>query len=43
MTGAHEAYRMGVGDDFVFEGVGPTRPEPLPAFANVALAGVVEA
>ncbi len=43
LTGADEAYRMGVGDDFVFEGVGPTRPEPLPAFANVALAGVVEA
>jgi putative nucleotidyltransferase with HDIG domain len=43
LTGADEAYRMGVRDDFVFEGVGPTRLEPLPAFANVALAGVVEA
>jgi len=43
LTGADEAYRMGVRDDFVFEGVGPTRPEPQPTFANVALAGVVEA
>ncbi len=43
LTGADEAYRMGIRDDFVFEGVGPTRPEPLPAFASVALAGVVEA
>lgn len=43
LTGADEAYRMGVRDDFVFEGVGPARPEPLPAFASVALAGVVEA
>ena len=43
LTGADEPYRMGVRDDFVFEGVGPTRPEPLPAFVNVALAGVVEA
>ena len=42
LTGADEAYRMGTRDDFVFEGVGPTRPERLPAFANVALAGVVE-
>jgi putative nucleotidyltransferase with HDIG domain len=43
LTGADEAYRMGVRDDFVFEGVGPARPEPLPTFASVALAGVVEA
>lgn len=43
LTGADESYRMGVRDDFVFEGVGPTRLEPLPSFANVALAGVVEA
>jgi putative nucleotidyltransferase with HDIG domain len=43
LTGADEAYRMGMRDDFVFEGVGPARPEPLPAFASVALAGVVEA
>jgi HD-GYP domain-containing protein (c-di-GMP phosphodiesterase class II) len=43
LTGADEAYRMGIRDDFVFEGVGPARPEPLPAFATVALAGVVEA
>lgn len=42
LTGADESYRMGARDDFVFEGVGPTRPEPLPAFANVALAGVAE-
>ena len=34
LTGADEAYRMGVRGDFVFEGVGPTRPEPLPAFAE---------
>ena len=34
---------MGIRDDFVFEGVGPTRPEPLPALTTVALAGVVEA
>ncbi|MGZ6638319.1 MAG: HD domain-containing phosphohydrolase [Solirubrobacteraceae bacterium] len=43
LTGADEAYRMGIRDDFVFEGVGPTRPAPLPAFANVVLAGVAEA
>jgi putative nucleotidyltransferase with HDIG domain len=43
LTGADEPYRMGVRDDFVFEGVGPTRIEPLPSFANVALASVVEA
>jgi putative nucleotidyltransferase with HDIG domain len=43
LTGADEAYRMGVRCDFVFEGVGPTRSEALPAFAGVALAGVVEA
>ena len=43
LTGADEAYRMGIRDDFVFEGVGPTCPEPIPEFANVALAGVVEA
>jgi hypothetical protein len=34
---------MGIRGDFVFEGVGPTLPEPVPAFANIALAGVVEA
>jgi putative nucleotidyltransferase with HDIG domain len=43
LTGADEAYRMGIRNDFVFEGVGPARLEPLPAFASVALAGVVEA
>jgi putative nucleotidyltransferase with HDIG domain len=43
LTGADEAYRMGIRNDFVFEGVGPPKPEPLPPFANVALAGVVEA
>jgi HD-GYP domain-containing protein (c-di-GMP phosphodiesterase class II) len=43
LTGADEGYRMGIRDDFVFEGVGPTRPDPLSAFANVALAGVVQA
>ena len=43
LTGADEAYRMGVRGDFEFEGVGPTRSEALPAFAGVALAGVVEA
>ena len=43
LTGADEAYRTGVRHDFVFEGVGRTPPEPLPAFANVALVGVVEA
>jgi putative nucleotidyltransferase with HDIG domain len=42
LTGADEAYRVGIRDDFVFEGVGPIRPEPLPQFASVALAGVVE-
>jgi HD-GYP domain-containing protein (c-di-GMP phosphodiesterase class II) len=45
LTGADEAYRMGVREDFVFEGVGvaQTRPEPLPAFARTALSTVVEA
>jgi putative nucleotidyltransferase with HDIG domain len=43
LTGADEAYRMGIRDDFVFEGVGPIRPEPVSPFASVALAGVVEA
>ena len=43
LTGADEAYRMGIRDDFVFEGVGPIRPDPVPAFASVALAGVIQA
>lgn len=45
LTGADEAYRMGVREDFVFEGVGvgQTRREPLPAFAAKALSTVVEA
>jgi len=43
LTGADEAYRMGIRDDFVFEGVGATRLDPLPAFENVALVGVAEA
>ena len=45
LTGADEAYRMGVREDFVFEGVGvsQTRPEPLPAFAGNALPSIVEA
>ena len=34
LTGADEAYRMGIRDDFVFEGVGPTRPDLLPAFVE---------
>ena len=43
LTGADEAYRMGVREDFVFEGVGVGHAEtsPTPAIPAVALAGVV--
>ena len=33
LTGADEAYRMGTRADFVFEGVGPRAPEPVPLSA----------
>jgi len=44
LTGADEAYRMGVREDFVFEGVGVGHAETslTPAIPAVALAGVVE-
>jgi len=43
LTGAEEAYRMGVRGDFVFEGIGSVQSDPVPAVAAVALAGVIEA
>jgi putative nucleotidyltransferase with HDIG domain len=45
LTGADEAYRMGVREDFVFEGVSKGRSQagPIPELPVVALAGAVEA
>jgi len=43
LTGADEAYRMGVRDDFVFEGIGRIQPAPTAAAMPVGLVGVLEA